>query len=156
MTTPNLGLDEVPSNSLQPSVPINADLQALDALVQAAVEGMLNDPPATVSVDVGKRWIIGAAPTGAWAGKAGQVALCTAAGLWRYFVPAEGWSFRDRDTGLLQVFDGAAWSAHATIAAGTPAAAAAAGTAGTVLWDANYVYVCTAADTWKRAALVTW
>jgi|GEM_PF-3347970 len=38
----------------------------------------------------------------------------------------------------------------------TPASASAAGDKGTVCWDDNYVYVCTAANTWKRAALSTW
>lgn len=30
------------------------------------------------------------------------------------------------------------------------------GTVGTILWDANYIYVCTATDTWKRVAIATW
>jgi len=38
----------------------------------------------------------------------------------------------------------------------TPASAAATGTAGTICWDANYIYVCTAANTWKRTAIATW
>lgn len=38
----------------------------------------------------------------------------------------------------------------------TPASASATGTAGTILWDANYVYVCVATNTWKRAAIATW
>jgi hypothetical protein len=38
----------------------------------------------------------------------------------------------------------------------TPASASAAGAAGEICWDANYVYVCTATNTWKRAALATW
>lgn len=38
----------------------------------------------------------------------------------------------------------------------TPASATAAGTAGDICWDAGFVYVCTAANTWKRAALTTW
>jgi hypothetical protein len=38
----------------------------------------------------------------------------------------------------------------------TPATAAAAGTAGDICWDSGYVYVCTATNTWKRAALTTW
>ena len=37
-----------------------------------------------------------------------------------------------------------------------PASAAAAGTAGEIAWDASYIYVCTATNTWKRAALSTW
>ena len=38
----------------------------------------------------------------------------------------------------------------------TPASAAATGTAGTIQWDASYIYVCTATNTWKRAAISTW
>ena len=38
----------------------------------------------------------------------------------------------------------------------TPASATATGTAGEVCWDANYIYVCTATNTWKRAAIATW
>ena len=30
------------------------------------------------------------------------------------------------------------------------------GTQGEISWDANYIYVCTATDTWMRAALATW
>lgn len=38
----------------------------------------------------------------------------------------------------------------------TPASAAATGVAGTIVADANYIYVCTATDTWKRVAIATW
>ncbi len=38
----------------------------------------------------------------------------------------------------------------------TPASATDTGTAGQVAWDANYVYVCVATNTWKRSALSTW
>jgi len=38
----------------------------------------------------------------------------------------------------------------------TPASASAPGTLGEVCRDTNYVYVCTATDTWKRAALNSW
>ena len=38
----------------------------------------------------------------------------------------------------------------------TPASASAAGTAGEVAWDANYIYICTATNTWKRVAISTW
>ena len=44
------------------------------------------------------------------------------------------------------------------IASGTtaPASASSTGTAGQVAFDSNYIYYCTATDTWKRAALSTW
>jgi hypothetical protein len=38
----------------------------------------------------------------------------------------------------------------------TPASASATGNAGTISWDASYIYVCTAANTWKRVAIATW
>jgi hypothetical protein len=38
----------------------------------------------------------------------------------------------------------------------TPASATANGVAGTVCWDASYIYVCTAPNSWKRVAIATW
>lgn len=38
----------------------------------------------------------------------------------------------------------------------TPANASASGTAGTVVFDDNYIYICTGPNTWKRAAIATW
>ena len=38
----------------------------------------------------------------------------------------------------------------------TPASATATGTKGQIAWDENYIYVCTALNTWKRVALATW
>lgn len=37
-----------------------------------------------------------------------------------------------------------------------PASASAAGTKGEFAYDSSYIYVCTANNTWKRAALSTW
>jgi hypothetical protein len=37
-----------------------------------------------------------------------------------------------------------------------PATSGATGTAGDIRYDADYIYVCTAASTWKRAAIATW
>ena len=38
----------------------------------------------------------------------------------------------------------------------TPASATATGDAGMICWDANYIYVCVATNTWKRVAIATW
>ena len=38
----------------------------------------------------------------------------------------------------------------------TPANAGDTGTKGEICWDASYIYVCTATDTWKRVAIATW
>lgn len=39
---------------------------------------------------------------------------------------------------------------------GAPASASATGTAGQVLWDDNWIYICVDTDTWVRAALNSW
>ena len=38
----------------------------------------------------------------------------------------------------------------------TPASATATGTKGDIVHDTNYIYVCTATDTWTRTAISTW
>ena len=38
----------------------------------------------------------------------------------------------------------------------TPASATAAGTAGQIVWDEDYIYICTETNTWKRVAIGTW
>ncbi len=38
----------------------------------------------------------------------------------------------------------------------TPASASDTGTTGMIRWDANYIYVCVATNTWKRVAIATW
>jgi len=38
----------------------------------------------------------------------------------------------------------------------TPASATDTGAVGQIAWDVNYVYVCTATNTWKRSAITTW
>lgn len=38
----------------------------------------------------------------------------------------------------------------------TPASASASGNAGDICWDASYVYVCIATNTWRRMAHATW
>ena len=56
------------------------------------------------------------------------------------------------DTSQNATFEG-----NLTISSPTvPASASATGTAGTISWDADYIYICTATDTWKRVAISTW
>lgn len=37
-----------------------------------------------------------------------------------------------------------------------PATTSSTGTAGQIAYDSGYIYICTASNTWKRAALATW
>ncbi len=38
----------------------------------------------------------------------------------------------------------------------TPATAGAAGTQGEIAWDSDWIYICTATNTWKRVGIATW
>lgn len=42
------------------------------------------------------------------------------------------------------------------VATSTPSSASDTGVANTITWDANYIYVCTATNTWKRVAIASW
>lgn len=111
-TTPNLELELVPTNSMQPWVALNDALQVLDALVQLAVESRtLSAPPTTVVGDIGKRWIVGAGATGAWATHVNKIALCTAPNLWRIIPVQEGFEGWDIGAGERVRYESGAWSA---------------------------------------------
>ena len=48
------------------------------------------------------------------------------------------------------------WNGESWTAAGSGATASSTGSVGDIRYDADYVYICIATDTWKRAALATW
>ena len=68
-----------------------AFLRGVDGLVMPNVKGYLvNTPPASPAS--GDCYIIGAAPTGAWAGKGSYVTRwSTTANTWEFYLPKNGW-----------------------------------------------------------------
>jgi hypothetical protein len=68
----------------------NEALARIDALLHPVVEDWISVPPTSLNIaDDGKCWLIAAAPTGLWTGKAGQIARWSG-GSWRYLLPVEG------------------------------------------------------------------
>jgi hypothetical protein len=107
LLSPNLSLDYIDVNAAQREVVHNSAVRALDALVQlAALDRDLATPPGSPSD--GQRWIVAASPTGAWAGKATQVAAWQD-GAWRFYVPRVGWLVYVIDEGKLVAWSGSAW-----------------------------------------------
>lgn len=106
-TSALLGLPYLMPSQAQKHVTHNAALRLLDLLVQAGLDGIGSDTPPAVPAE-GETHALGAAPTGDWAGEAGQIASF-ADGAWMFVPPQTGWRAWDRAAGLLRVWDGAAW-----------------------------------------------
>lgn len=91
-----LGLPLIQPGQAQKELDHNEALALLDAVVQPVVEAVgRNDPPATPAI--GQCWLIGAAPTGGWQGRAKALAVWTSGG-WRFIAAFEGmtvWSRAD-------------------------------------------------------------
>lgn len=111
MPTPNIGLPVAPGGATDLSVAFNNAMQIIDALLPLVVQDKdLSAPPVTVGGDVGKRWIVGAAPTGAWAGHANKIALCTAANVWQFIAPPPYIIAYVIDETIDYRYSGAAWA----------------------------------------------
>jgi hypothetical protein len=86
--THRLSLPYLVAGQAQKEVTHNEALTLLDSLVQPVVVEV--GPAAVPSAPVnGQSWIVGSAPVGAWAGKAGSIASWTSGG-WRFCEPREG------------------------------------------------------------------
>lgn len=110
-TTPNLDLPTVPNGQTNLSVAFNLAMQILDAVAQCSVEAFVSDPPVTTDADIGRMWLVGAAPTGAFAGKANQLAIVTGASTWSFYLPGDQIKYvlNEGDQGFYK-WDGMAWS----------------------------------------------
>ena len=84
----------------------NEALAMLDIAVQPVVEGIADAPPPSPAE--GACWIVGAAPTAAWSGRAGAIAGWTAGG-WRFVAPREGFAAWSAAHGTLVRRRGGAW-----------------------------------------------
>ena len=105
--TARLGLPTLVAGQAGKEVTHNEALVLLDALVGGVVDAVgVDAPPA--SAEVGRCWIVGATPTGAWAGQAGAVA-CRTEGGWRFVPAAEGFSLVLRGTGVPVRYRDGAW-----------------------------------------------
>lgn len=88
---------------------MDTNLKRLGALVGLSVKDRdLTDPPANPME--GDRYLVPLFATGAWAGRANQVAVCVA-GTWEYHAPKTGWVCFVEDEERLAVFKSGGWSA---------------------------------------------
>ena len=91
-------------------------LRAVDVLLQGAVKSKtLTAPPGSPAN--GDRYIVGASPTGAWAGQAKSIAVWTTdnpttqSGLWEFYAPQPGWMVANIADTTVYVYFAGAWTA---------------------------------------------
>lgn len=105
-TTNRVKLPYILQSQSQKEVTHNSGLDLIDALLQAAMVSVgVNTPPG--SPVAGDCYVVGASPTGAWAGQAKAVAFYTTG--WNFIAPWEGLTVWANDVNALYTYDGAAW-----------------------------------------------
>lgn len=85
---------------------MDANLLKLDSVIHLTVQSIIAGP---VLTDNGTRYIVGASPTGAFAGKAGQLAV-RVDGLWVFYPPVKGWRSWVETLGAYYRYDGTNWA----------------------------------------------
>ena len=107
-TTGRLLLPYILQSQSQKEVTHNDALNILDVLIQAVVQEVgLNTPPG--SPTVGQCWVVGSSPTGAWAGKASQIAQAADGGGWFFVAPFKRLKLWNETTDEYVMFDGTNW-----------------------------------------------
>ena len=89
----------------------NEALRLIDIVAAAAVESVGANAPPTSPAD-GACYIVGTAPTGAWAGHAKAIAGYAPGG-WRFVAAVAGMSALDKLSGQTATYDGSAWAVGA-------------------------------------------
>lgn len=105
-TTPNLTLPYILPSQAQKHVTHNEALLRLDQLVHLTIEMEAASPPATPA-DAG-RYAVADGATGAWAGRAGTIALWQDGG-WSFLVPRPGFLAWFRSTGKIMAYGDSGW-----------------------------------------------
>jgi hypothetical protein len=115
-TTPRFGMPLLFAGQSQKEVFVNEALALSDALLHCIVEAEQAVPPA-VPTD-GLAWLVGATPTGEWAGQGGKIA-CRQLGQWLFVTPRDGMRLVNKATGQDWRRIAGAWKAPVAPAAPT-------------------------------------
>lgn len=136
-TTPRLALPYILTQQAGKEVTHAAGLNRLDALVQPVVQAIgLSTPPGSAAE--GPCWIVGASPTGAWAGQPNRLAQ-RIGGAWVFYAPFVGLVVCDAATLAQCGWNGNAWAViaprllEASVTYDPPSLAAGAGVTTTVM-----------------------
>ena len=106
-TTPRFDLPLLFQGQAQKEFFVNECLMLVDVLLHSAVKGVTSDPPPAPAP--GDGWLVGADPSGAWAGKANCLAGFTGS-TWVFAGPREGMRVFDLALDQYRTFAGS-WTA---------------------------------------------
>ncbi len=106
--TPRFNFSTWEEGNTEPNLVFNELAYAVDAILQASVKDKdLATPPGAPTV--GDAYIVAASPTGAWSGKAEDIAVAVTGG-WVFYTPDEGWTTWVVDESKRYIFLTGAWS----------------------------------------------
>lgn len=117
------------------SIPLSAALGFGERVI---VEDQSTNIPPTATK--GLRYIVGPSPTGAWLGKAKQIAICEVAGTWTFYPPSNGWSAYDKFQSAEYVYNGTVWVSAVGAVLSAPAPSLTNGTGSTTNITGSSVY----------------
>ncbi len=106
--TSRLGLAFIDVGQAAKEFTHNEALRLIDIVAAAAVESVGSNAPPASPVD-GQCFIVGTAPTGAWAGHAWAIAGYAPGG-WRFVEAIAGMNALDKTSGQTAAYDGIAWT----------------------------------------------
>lgn len=99
--TPRFGFPLLFQGQSQKEFFVNEALSRIDMLLQCAVEGVSDTPPA--SAKEGDCWLVGENATGDWLGRDGAIASVRD-GAWTFAIPAPGFRVFDMNAGQALIF----------------------------------------------------
>jgi hypothetical protein len=106
--SPRFDLPFIVPGQAQKEIFHNEALLRIDAALQAAVESApVSEPPSDALP--GECWLVGAAPSGAWNGKADQLAIWSEGG-WRFIAPVTGMVAWNKADSLPLRWSGEGWT----------------------------------------------
>lgn len=100
-STPRFDLPLLYAAQAQKEIFVNEALARTDALLHAAVEGVVSAPPA--DAEDGQAWLIGQAASGSFEGMTDAIAA-RQSGNWLFIAPREGMAVFDRELGQSRMF----------------------------------------------------
>lgn len=107
---PNIGVMVNGANGDAHYAQFMAFLRAVDLFMMPTVKGYLTNTPPASPAD-GDTYIVGAAPTGAWAGKAGSVARWSSVqNGWEHYTPKNGWRLEASTLNEAYRYTSSAWT----------------------------------------------